>query len=65
MSYRSLSFHFDQPNLIKAAPVPLIALAAWGLLLALGFNLGVLTSIATLLLWIFCGAWYAYQTEKR
>ncbi len=59
MSTRSLSFNFDMPSLMKAAPIPLIAVAAWSLLRALGLSLGVLTSIATLLIWLFCGAWYA------
>jgi hypothetical protein len=60
MSSRPLSFNFDLPNLIKAAPVPLIVVAVWSLLRALGLNLGVLTSIVTLLIWLFCGAWYAH-----
>jgi len=60
MSTRSLSFDFDLPNLIKAAPIPLVVVAVWSLLLALGLSLGVLTSIVTLLIWIFCGAWYAH-----
>jgi hypothetical protein len=59
MSNRSLSFDFDLPNLIKAAPIPLVVVAVWSLLRALGLSLGVLTSIVTLLIWIFCGAWYA------
>ena len=59
MSNRPLSFNFDLPNLIKAAPIPLIVVAVWSLLVALGLNLGVLTGIVTLLVYIFCGAWYA------
>jgi hypothetical protein len=59
MSNRSLSFSFDLPNLIKAAPIPLVVVAAWSLLRALGLSVGVLTSIVTLLIWLFCGAWYA------
>src|SRR5512137_1801802 len=59
MSNRSLSLNFDLPNLIKAAPIPLVVVAAWSLLLALGLSLGVLTSIVTLLIWLFCGVWYA------
>ena len=58
MSLSSLSFSFDKPNLLKAAPIPLIVVVVWSLLVALGLNLGVLTGIVTLLVWIFCGAWY-------
>jgi hypothetical protein len=59
MSNRPLSFNFDLPNLIKAAPIPLIVVAVYSLLMALGLSLGVLTGIVTLLVLIFCGAWYA------
>jgi hypothetical protein len=59
MSLSSLSFSFDKPNLLKAAPIPLIVVAVWSLLVALGLNLGVLTGIVSLLVWVFCGAWYA------
>jgi hypothetical protein len=59
MPYRSLSFQLDRSNLIKAAPVPLIVVGGWSLLQTLGLNLGVFTGIVTLLVWIFCGAWYA------
>jgi hypothetical protein len=59
MSNRPLSFNFDLPNLLKAAPVALIVVAVYSLLMALGLSLGVLTGITTLLILIFCGAWYA------
>jgi hypothetical protein len=59
MSNLSLSFTFDPPGLLKAAPLPLIVVAVWSLLLALGLSPGVLTSIVTLIIWIFCGVWYA------
>jgi hypothetical protein len=59
MSFSSLSFSFDKPNLLKTAPIPLIVVAVWSLLVAVGLNLGVLAGIVTLFVWIFCGAWYA------
>lgn len=61
MQSQTRGLNINMPNLIKAAPVPLIATVVMGLLSLLSIRLGVLSGIIFTLLWAFCGAWYARE----